>query len=232
MASQACFCYKAENNRISCYTESENTMKFLITRRAIRIFIPQYDEIVLFTMSFTCILLLLTSIITHYNDIQLISPSEYDPRIIVSVFIFIAGLALSLYHAFTARPKTSLQKSFMLFFAVLVNAFSGFMASGYDLAHARGWLIAFPIMNIINCVILLFMWRSGVLDESSISDQHAPSGKILLSATMVLLLYYLCHFIYNFPLIQTLSICLVYSVNFIRLFEMIILRPPTSGTTV
>jgi len=207
-------------------------MKYQIQGRTLRIFIPQYDEIVLFTMSFTCILLLLTSVLTHYSDIQSISPTEYDPRIIVAVFIFFAGLVLSLYHAFFDRPKTSLQKSFMLFFAILVNAFSGFMAGGYDLAHARGWLIIFPILNMLNCVILLFMWRSGVLDESSISDQHAPRGQILLSAAMVLLLYYLCHVIYNFPWIQTLSICLVYSVNFIRLLEMIILRPPTSGTTV
>jgi len=200
-------------------------MKFVEYRSPFRLFIPQYDEIVLFTMSFTCIILLITGVLSYSQEIQLIPPREYNPRIIAAIIIFIAGLILSLYHAFVDRPKTRMEKSFMLFFAVLVNAFSGFMASGYNLANSSGWLIVFPILNMINSMVLLFMWRAGVLDESSISDQHAPRVKIMLAAVMVLILYYLCHYIYELIWIQTLSICLVYSINFIRLLESIVFRP-------
>jgi hypothetical protein len=182
-------------------------------------------------MSLTC-LLLSTRLLFHIREIEIIASSEYDPRMIVAIAIVLAGFVLSLFHAVVDRPKTNLEKSFMLFFAVLVNAFSGFMAGSYDLTQVHGWLIAFPILNMINSVILLFMWRAGVLDESSISSQHAPRGQIMLATAMVLLLYYLCTIVYNFSLVQTLSICLVYSANFLRLFEKLILRPPTSGTTV
>ncbi len=206
-------------------------MRVRISRDSISIIMPQYDEIVLYTMSFTC-LLLLFNLLFNSQEIQLIPPREYDPRLLVAILIFLAGLVLSLYHAVIDRPKTSLEKSFMLFFAVTVNAFSGFMAGAYDLANSSGWHIIFPILNMSNSIILVSMWRSRFLDESSISDYHAPRGQIILATAMVLLLYYLCHVVYNFSWIQTLSICLVYSVNFIRLLETIILRPPTSGTTI
>ncbi len=156
-------------------------MKFVEYRGPLHLFIPQYDEIVLFTMSFTCILLLITGVLSYNQGFQWVPPREYDPRIIAAIIIFIAGLVLSLYHAFFNRPKTRLEKSFMLFFAVLVNAFSGFMASGYDLANSSGWLVVFPILNMINCVALLFMWRAGTLNESNISDQHAPGRQIVLA---------------------------------------------------
>ncbi len=200
-------------------------MKFIEYRGPFHLLIPQYDEIVLFTMSFTCVLLLITGILSYNDEIQFVSPREYDPRIIAATIIFIAGLVLSLYHAFVDRPKTRLEKSFMLLFAVLVNAFSGFMASGYNLTNASSWLMVFPILNMINSVILLFMWRARVLDESSISDQNARRGQVMLAAAIVLILYYLCHFIYGLIWIQTLSICLVYSINFIRLIESLIFRP-------
>ena len=205
-------------------------MKFRINRDSISIVMPQYDETVLFSMSFTCLLLLIG--FSFSREIQWAFPSHYDLRIIVAILIFLAGLVLSLYHAFVDRPKTSLEKTFMLTFAVIVNAFSGFIAGAYDFVNSSGWVIIFPILNMINSVALFFMWRSGVLDESSISDQHAPRGQILLAAAAVLLLYYLCREIYNFSWVQTLSICLVYSINFIRLLETLILRPSTSGTTV
>jgi len=62
-----------------------------------RFLIPQYDEIVLFTMGFTCVLLLVTGALSaNYQEIALVPPHEYDPRIVVAGGIFIAGLALSL----------------------------------------------------------------------------------------------------------------------------------------
>jgi hypothetical protein len=189
-----------------------------------RFFIPQYDEIVLFTMSFTCVLLLITGVLSNYQEIQLDPPRGYDPRIIAVCFIFIAGLVLSLYHAVIQRPKSQMEKSFMLLFAVLVNAFSGFMASGYDLNGTSGWLIVFPISNMINSVLLLFMWRAGVLDESCISDRHAPKGQVMLAAAIVLLFYYICHVIYNLMWIQTFSICIFYATNFIKVIESWVFR--------
>ncbi|OGW40246.1 MAG: hypothetical protein A2X58_08485 [Nitrospirae bacterium GWC2_56_14] len=202
-------------------------MKFIEYRGPFRLLIPHYDELVLFTMSLTCLLLLVTGVLSHMPEIAT-SSRQFDPGIFIPfifIAIFMAGLILSLYHAFVDRPKTEIQKSFMLFFAVLINVFSGFMGSGYSLTTANGWFIVFPIINMINSMILLFMWRYGHFDESSISDQQASKGQVMLAGTMVLILFYLCHVVYEFIWIQTLSVCLVYSINFIRLIESLIFRP-------
>jgi hypothetical protein len=203
-------------------------MKFMECRRSFRLLIPQYDEIVLFAMSLTCLLLLITGVLSHISEIEQTSRGQYDPFIIgpfIFVAIFMAGLVLSLYHAFVDRPKTEIEKSFMLFFAVLVSAFSGFMGSGYSLTTASGWFIVFPTLNMINSVVLLLMWRYGFFDESRVTDHQAPIGQVMLAAAMVLILFYLCHVVYGFIWIQTLSICIVYSINFIKLIESLIFRP-------
>ncbi len=199
-------------------------MKFQDHRGFCRFLIPQYDEIVLFAMSLTCVLLLGAGFLTSRGGIELVPPQEYDPRMFAAGFLFLAGLLLSLYHAFVPRPASQLQKSFMLFFAVLVNAFSGFMGSGYDLTHANGWHIAFPVLNMINSVALLFLWRAGALDESCISDRHAPKGQIALAAAIVVLLFTLCHVVFKLIWIETLSICIVYSTNLVKLMELLVFR--------
>jgi hypothetical protein len=197
-------------------------------RRFIHYFIPQYDEVVLFAMSMTCALLIITGIMSNYQEVELFISGKYDPKIIVPfvfVAIFMSGLVLSLYHAFVNRVKTSIEKSSMLFFAVLVNVFSGFVASGYNLSAESGWLIVFPVLNMINSIVLLLMWRYGFFDETSISDRQASKGQIILAAAVVLILFYICQVMYRLFWIQTLSICLVYSINFVRLIESMVFRP-------
>ncbi len=93
-------------------------MKFIEYRGPFRLLIPRYDELVLFTMSLTCLLLITTGALSHISEIKLAFPVQFDPRIIVSgafIAIFIAGLVLSLYHAFIDRPKTKLKNRLCCF---------------------------------------------------------------------------------------------------------------------
>jgi hypothetical protein len=53
----------------------------------------------------------------------------------------------------------SLEKSFMLFFAVVLNSISGILAGMYQLSTANGWLVLFPLVNIINSVVLFSMFE-------------------------------------------------------------------------
>jgi hypothetical protein len=204
-------------------------MRFQAQRGFCRFFIPRYDEIVLFAMSLTCIVLLTSGLLSFHGRVELLSPREFDPRLVAAGFIFLAGLVLSLSHVFVPRPASPVEKSFMLFFAVLLNAFSGFMGGGYDLTHAQGWHIIFPLVNMANSVVLLFLWRGGAVDETCISDQRAPKGQVVLATGVVLLLFFLCHVVYRLIWIETLSICIVYSTNLIKLTELITLRRPARG---
>jgi hypothetical protein len=190
-------------------------MTIAYQRGALYYIIPQYDEIALFAMSLTCVLLILAAVLSGNPDVQIaIYPErDADPRIIAAAFVFLSGLLLSLYHAFTDRPKTALEKSFMLFFAVLLNSFSGILAGMYELAATSGWLVMFPLLNIGNSVVLFSMYRSGTLSEANISDQHASRNQFVLTAAIVLILFAVCRYMFSLIWMQTLSICVAYATN-------------------
>jgi hypothetical protein len=193
--------------------------------------IPQYDETALFAMSLTCALLLIAAIFSGNLDIHIVPERDADPRIIAAAFVFLSGLLLSMYHAFTDRPKTSLEKSFMLFFAVLLNSFSGIMAGMYDLASASGWWIIFPLLNIINGVVLLFMFRMGILSEANIIDQHASRSQFVITAAVVLILFAVCHYMFSMIWMQTLSVCVAYATNLGRSVPLLILGERSKSYT-
>ncbi len=92
-------------------------MKNKASSSFLKYIIPQYDEIALFAMSLTFALLLLAGVLLGNKDLQFeyISPRDFDPRIILAILVFFAGFVLSIYHAFVNRPKTSFEKSCMLF---------------------------------------------------------------------------------------------------------------------
>jgi len=146
------------------------------------------------------------------------------------VFVFLSGLVLSIYHAFTDRPKSDLEKSFMLFFAVLLNSFSGILAGMYDLSTAGGWLIFFPLLNIANGIILFMMFRLGILSEANISDQHASRGQFAVTAAAVVMLFMVCRHVYSLIWMQTLSICVTYATNLSRGVPLLFLREPQPST--
>jgi hypothetical protein len=192
----------------------------------LRYIIPQYDEISLFAMSFTCSLLIIAAALETRWDIRNPFSTMEDVKIMAIIVMFISGLILSIYHAFSDRPKTSLEKYLMLFFAVILNGFSGIMAGTYFLEGAKGWMVIFPILNIINGAILLGMFRSQILDDRNISDHNVSIIQIALAATVIILLFAVCHYIFHLLWAQTLSICVLYATNLSRLTEVLFLRTP------
>jgi len=186
--------------------------------------IPQYDEVTLFAMSFSCVLL----VVFNFYSVNWGESLELDRNgtivYIFMILVFFLGLLLSIYHAFTDRPKSQVEKFLMLFFAVTLNVFSGFCGGVYALSRTDGWFIIFPILNIINALILLFMYRTNIVDEHNIADENASLIQIIFTSIVVVTLFVLCNHMYNLIWIQTLSICVVYATNIGRRIEPLILQ--------
>ncbi len=175
-------------------------------------------------MSLTCVLFLVVAAFAAGDvEMHIYYYRGVDPRVIAVPFVFLSGLLLSIYHAFTDRPKTPLEKSFMLFFAVLLNAFSGILAGMYDLTTTNGWLAIFPLLNIINGIVLILMFRMGILSDANISDRHASRSQFLLTTAAVLILFAICHYLFFLIWMQTLSICVAYATNLGRAVPLLIL---------
>ncbi len=82
------------------------------------------------------------------------------------VGLFMLGMFLCLYHVFTQRQKTDIEKGIMLLFAITVNAATGIIAGFYMLKESPGWLLVFPAWNIINSILLIVMQYVKLFDES------------------------------------------------------------------
>lgn len=154
----------------------------------LRYIIPRYDEISLFAMSFTCTLLMVVGLFST-SEIRFHSPARYERGMLLVFLVFFTGLVLSIYHALVNRPKLRWEKLCMLVFAVLMNAFTGLLAGAYAFSIADGWLTVFPILNILNSVLLLSLLRSRVITESDISDQNASHVQVAFTAAVVTILF-------------------------------------------
>jgi len=182
--------------------------------------IPTYDELSLFLMAATFILLGTTNNTMREQIYKGITATD-DLEVYFLAVIFLGGIVLSLYHVFTTRVKTKFEKMVMLAFAVLANAGTGIISGRYVIKNSEvhNWQLVFPIWNIANGVLLLLMLRLKVIDEKCISDREAAPVQIILGLTAVLFIFILCNYVFKLYWPITFSICIVYATSFDRALQ-------------
>jgi hypothetical protein len=192
-------------------------------KESLRPFIPTYDELSLFLMAVTLIVLYLAN--SHMrNQIEnfFVKAAEINAWILfVPLVLFLATLGLCIYHVFTTREKTVLEKRVMVGFAVLTNLVTGTIAAVYTLTNAvaSDWLLVFPIWNIINGVLMLLMVSLGIIDEECISDRDATLVQIILGLVAVLIIFVFCNYVFKLYWAITFSICIIYTTSFDRALQ-------------
>jgi hypothetical protein len=188
-------------------------------------FIPVYDELALFLTAATLILLYLVNTTMREQIHNWLAGHNYAWVYIVGA-IFLSGLGLSVYHVFTKREKTDVEKWGMLIFAVLANAISGIVAGLYVLLsdNARNWLLVFPVWNIINGVMLILMLRYRITDEQCIADRDATAGEVILGLIAVLVIFVFCDYVFKLHWAITFSICTIYATSFDKALQSVFPR--------
>jgi len=181
------------------------------------IFEPNYNELSLSMMSLAFLLVFFSNESLRNGLFKLLSQPK--DRSVISMFLlpFAAGLVLPLYHVFSQREKTIVEKHIMLFFAVLTNGISGIYASAYIIsksADVHFIFILLPIWNIINCVILLISYRVGLINVSNISDVDVRPIEVLFGFIITLAIFALCQFVFKLYWALTFSICVIYATSF------------------
>jgi hypothetical protein len=177
--------------------------------------IPTYDELSLFLMSATFILLSVTNA-TMREQLHKRIIAVNDPRLYLLSLLFLGGIVLSIYHVFTTREKTRFEKMVMLFFAVAVNAGTGIISGWYVIKsnNVHNWQLIFPLWNIINGILLLVMLRLKIIDEECISDRDATPTQIILGLLAVLIIFVFCNYVFKLYWAITFSICIIYAASF------------------
>jgi hypothetical protein len=182
--------------------------------------IPTYDELSLFLIAATFILLYLLNS-TMRREIHTFIIEFDDLRVFLYIFLFIGALGLCLYHVFTSREKTQPEKAVMLAFAVVTNGGIGLTAARYMIEQSTGWLILFPVWNAINSALLLLMWRFRIIDEHCIADRQATSPQVIIGLTAVLIIVILCNYVFKLYWAIAFSICIVYTTSFDRALQSV-----------
>jgi DNA-directed RNA polymerase subunit RPC12/RpoP len=185
-----------------------------LVRWAKQIFLPVYNELSLFLMSVTAIILLFSS---RQLRAELVSFARMDLRAYIMFFFAAAGIVFSIYHIFSNRPMRVYQLKAMLFFAVLANASSAIMAGKYMLHQSSNrFLMIFPVLNIADGIYLLLLLRFGGLTIRSITGEKASFLQVVVGTVTALTVFLVAHFVFRFYWAVTFSICVTYATGFSR----------------
>lgn len=162
-------------------------------------------------MSYICILLLLVNNPPQNWNFPSISFESESILLALLFLLFVAGMSLSFYHAFTNRKKKLIEKKLMLLFAAFVLCgFSGIWGGTYMLVHSPGWLTIFPIWNIMNGWVLLSALRGGILSEDNISDRNVELSQVISSTIIVSIVFFSGYFWLKLNWAVTFSICITW----------------------
>ena len=180
-------------------------------------FLPTFSEQSLFMMSVAFVLVFFFNESLRSRIFKILDIPRDDPRIVMLLVFFGAGLFLSLYHVFVEREKSIAEKYAMLFFAVVSNAVSGIFASLYILKQSSdspSILLLLPIWNIINCLLLLISFRAGWITDKNISDEKASRFEVLFGFLITVAIFIVCRFGFKLYWAITFSICVIYATSF------------------
>ena len=189
-----------------------------------RLLVPRYDELSLYLMSLSFLLTFLADArmrTTVFSEFA----GNFDPRyfpLYALLFLFLAGLAFSIYHVFSSQKKTPEQKEAMLYFAVIINGLAGILAGAHMFEGSPGILILFPIWNILNSLVLLGLYWLRIVNEESISDNNTPLVDVITGSMAVAALYGLCRLL-DLYWAFTFSICVAYATSLSATFHRLLL---------
>ena len=177
--------------------------------------IPRYSEVSLFLMSLTFLLLFFTNSIIGKEIYSFLIGHNNDPTdLIASIFfviIIFLGAILSIYNGFVKRKKEDIEKYCMLFFAVIINSVIGIIAASYIIMHSEGYLIIFPILNIVESFLTLLIFRyTSAIDIDAISDEDARTNEIKIGIIATIIIFILSQYVFKNFWAITFSICLAY----------------------
>jgi hypothetical protein len=178
--------------------------------------IPAYDKLSILLMAISFILALSSKSFIHIFTSDFVKLSKTEMMIFLSsLFMFIIFPILILFRSLVLT-EADLKKQFMLFFAVLINAYSGITAGIYIIGNNTNsyWMLIFPVWNVINSLLLLPLFYANIIDEDCISDRQATPKRIIFGLISIISIFLLCNYVFKLYWAITFSICIIYTTSF------------------
>ena len=186
-------------------------IKFNKNSKLAKFFIPSFDELTIFCMSYSVIFLF---VINAGFRAEFSSFFLTNPRGIILFIMAIIGMAFSVFHVLSSRYKKPFEKLFMLLFVVFMNLMAGFFGFFHVLSdlvhHVDIYSLIFPIWNFGYAFYLVALMRVHILDETAIRDENAPFYCTMFSVVLISVILLLCQFYFQLYWVFSFSIALFY----------------------
>lgn len=170
-----------------------------------KIFGKVYDELSLYVMSISFILIL---VLDRNSFSDLIYLSKQDLRFYIIIPGFIYGIILSIYHVFTDRKKTSISKSWMLYFALTLQMLVAMIALSYAL-YDDSISIIYPMLNFFYVAIMFKLEEYESLELFHISDRNTSFVEVFFATVVVGIVVLVSTVLFRNFWIETLSITVI-----------------------
>ncbi len=180
-------------------------------------FVPGYTETEVFLMAISLVLLsLFNADLKLWIQVTISSINNTDSDRVVQYVLgagglFISGLILSIFHAFSSKRKSETVKTIILVFALGISGVAGIIASMRIIKYYYGLFLVFPVLNIFSSIILLYL--IGFASGSMMDDGDAPKRDLFIGSVVVITTFLLCNFWFDFHWSITFSICVAYAMN-------------------
>ena len=168
----------------------------LVLKRQLSPLLPRYDDLTLFALS-AALLGLVPINSTLRSDLRRLFTLDRDLRILVMLGLASIGMVLSLCGVLLKRPKGNTQKRLMLLFAVVVTAGTGAYAGLLMFERSEGWLIVFPLWNLVSSILLGVLFFTGVLDIDRVTGKRATLLQVGLTVLTVGVLLVICQYVFE-----------------------------------
>lgn len=190
----------------------------------LQLLVPKFDRLALFMMAVSCLLVWFKS-----PELRKLALELQVPGYVMVVMVgFGAGLVFSLFFGVTTVPLGTKAKEAMLFFAVIVNLVCGVAAGWRMLTESHGWMLLFPIWNLLNCHILVIIFFTFVeydrFYEAAVKDFRVNRFLIGVAFVLVLAAFVISHEHLHLGWAATLSICVTCSTNFSGILQFLFSR--------
>lgn len=177
---------------------------------------PSYDEVSILVACVAAVALFATHPELRRQVAGLLMEARSSREVLAFLMwagVVVGGLALSLYHVFSARPKTSDEKAGMGVFAMALTGIAG-VVSGAEVLESQpaspwNWHAVLPLWNVVSGVVLLYVMA---LDpEDTVTDENATVTEGVLALTVAAGVFSYCEYVAHFTWAMTFSACVAYA---------------------
>ncbi len=192
-------------------------------------FWTDFAELPVGLISFTLLLMMVFE--QDFADAVFTIPQKEPYKHVLTLIMMFSGIGLSLFHVFSTRRKTNLEKRLMISLAVICCCISA-MYCGYRLISESASLLTmlFGLINILEAMIYSMLLRTNVINEKNFSDCNTPWEGAFANFLIILVMYLLMKFVLDIHWGDAFSICLAYAMTFsVRLSNWINPHTPASS---